>query len=99
MTKPEFEWYEFPSGKRKGMPKWQRRAAIAGDGTIFIPAIVAGGENTVFLCAGYDGTRVVYHSGHLYVPSDWVKREFPQVADVALKIEGRVAEASRGQAK
>ena len=57
---------------------------------VFVPAIIAGGEMEVFLCAGYDGTPLVVDKGHVYVPAPWVAREFPRAKETAEKIERQV---------
>jgi hypothetical protein len=52
----------------------------------------------VFLCAGFDGTPVVYDGKHAYYPADWIAREFPKAAEAADKAARKVREcfASEG---
>jgi hypothetical protein len=95
MKTDDLRWCEVPnppsSGKRA--PKWARSAALAGDGTVFIPAVVTGrSEMEVLLCAGYDGTQAVLVGKHTYYPADWIAREWPEVKELALKIEVGVRE-------
>ncbi len=73
------------------VPEWQRRAAIH-NGTVFAPAIVAGNEMTVFLCAGYDGTPCLQHEGHPFFPVDWMAREFPKAREICEKIKRRITQ-------
>ena len=84
----ELQWFEAPGAG----PKWVRRAAIDADGIIYIPAVAVGGEMEVFLCAGYDGTRVVFDGKHGYYPSHWLKREFPKSKELIEKVERRIKE-------
>jgi len=86
--KRDFQWFEAP-GKSA---KWARRAAVSSDGIIYIPGAIAGGEMNVFLCASYDGTSAVLDGDHVYYPSDWLKREFPESKDVVELIERRIKE-------
>jgi hypothetical protein len=65
-------------------------AALAGDGVVFMPAAAGGDERAVVLCASFDGVPMVTADKHVYVPCDWMAREFPEIADLAQKIERRV---------
>jgi hypothetical protein len=91
----EYQWCEVsldhlsPSKARK-VPKWARRAALSSDGTVFIPAVIAGSEMIIFLCAGYDGTRALVVGEHTYYPADWIAREFPKARETAEKIQRNV---------
>lgn len=73
-------------------PKWQRSAAIDQDGEVYIPAVIAGNEKTVFLCVAGDIEPVVIDSGHLFVRATWMAREFPAERAVCELILRRVAE-------
>ena len=77
-------------------PKWARSAAIDADGTVWVPAVVAGSEMAVFLCAGYDGTKALVVGKHAYYPSEWVKREFPDARELVEKIERRLKQELPG---
>jgi hypothetical protein len=58
------------------LPRWQRTVTVADNGVIFGPASIAGAEMSVFLCAGYDGTRCVMIDKHPFFPLSWMAREF-----------------------
>lgn len=60
---------------------------LGADGKCFIPAAVAGSEMDAVLCAGYDGVTIVKDGAHAYLPADWLRREYPRSASLALKIE------------
>jgi hypothetical protein len=86
-----FRWCEASAGDRK-VPVWARSAALAPDGAVFVPAAITGLEMDVILSAGYDGVTIVRYRKHAYVPVDWLRREYPKVADLATKIELSVRE-------
>ena len=78
-----------PEGyKRKG--KWALQAYLGDDDKVYAPAAIAGGEQYVFLCAAFDGVDFVLDAGHVYLPVDWLAAAFPEVAEVAEKIDARV---------
>ena len=73
----EFNVYTVPNdGFKKKMPAWQRSVLVHDDGTIFVPACLGASETEVMLCAGYDGIGIAQHKGHLFVPIDWLEKEF-----------------------
>lgn len=79
-----------PSNKA---PLWARSAALADDGTVFIPAAIAGNEMRTVLAATWDSNvPMVIDSGHAYLPSTWMARECPRNADICELIERRVRE-------
>jgi hypothetical protein len=59
-------------------------------GTVFIPAAIAGNEDMATFAAMADGVPCVEDSGHVYLPSGWIARECPRVADVCELIERQV---------
>jgi hypothetical protein len=84
-------WCEVDAGERK-VPAWLRSAALATDGTAFIPAAVVGSELDEVLSAEYDSVTIVRYRGHAYVPADWIRREYPQATDLSIRIERGVRE-------
>jgi hypothetical protein len=91
VTDQKFQWCTVDAGARK-VPVWLRSAALAPDGTVFVPAAIAGSEMDTLLSAAYDGTTMVKSDGHIYVPADWLKREYPKTAELVAKIEHGVRE-------
>lgn len=72
-------------------PEWGRSAAMADDGTVFVPGAIGDNETWVVLAAGYDNIPIVFDDDHLFVPARWLAKEFPgAVADLCVKIEQRV---------
>lgn len=84
------KWMYVENKDGSKFPEWLRSAALAEDGTVFVPLAIAGNENTAFLCAMFDGTRVIEDSGHLYVPADWLGGAMPSTAEICAKIAGNV---------
>ena len=98
MSEREFTWYQFtPIPKPKRWREWMGQIGVCNDGTVFIPAATTGkGDMEVLLCAGFDGTPIVKDKRHLLVPADWVKREFPQSAELVDKILSHVNKTPGG---
>jgi hypothetical protein len=65
--------------------RWRRQFgyyAIAEDGEIYLPGIVAYGAMPTFLAAAFDGVGYVRTGdGVLLYPVTWMCREFPDCAD------------------
>jgi hypothetical protein len=75
-------------------PEWGRTSFInPEDREVFAPAILAGNEGMVFLCACHDNVGVVRSAGHIYVPAAWMAREFPETATACGKIIERTRAA------
>ena len=83
-------YVENPAGHKK--PQWMLSAALADDGTVFVPAVIAGNEGRVLLMASWDGISSVFDDGHIYLPADWMALEWPDISDVCLQIKSRVHE-------
>ena len=92
-----FRWVAVPNppGYKK-TPLWKRSAAIDDQGDVWVPAVIAGSEKIVFLCAGYDGEPAVIESKHLFVRASWMAREFPETREVCEKITKRMREGFQG---
>lgn len=59
------------------LPEWKREAALAADGTVFMPAFFCGAENIVFLAVQNYEIPIILSGDHLLVPTDWVVKSFP----------------------
>jgi hypothetical protein len=71
-------------------PEWARSVAVY-DGRIFVPGAIGEHEFAVLLGASWDGNvPMIQDSDHSYFPSDWMKKEFPDKADVIEMIERKV---------
>lgn len=88
-----FQWYITESSKYLRLPLWQRTTAVAPDGTVYVPAVLAECEFFVWLGASWAGIPVFYHKKHLFVPTWWIAREYPALRALCQKIEARVKEA------
>jgi hypothetical protein len=72
------------------IPQWQRSAAVDSDGTVFVPAVIAGNEMAVLMAAGWDGNvPAVMDDGHVYLPAQWIAKEYPDTAEVCHLIESK----------
>lgn len=78
-----------PDGKR--IPEWRRAFGVSDTGAVFVPAAMAGDETemNVMLCACGDRQSTAVHLDHHFVPSDWLKREFPKHSELIDIIEAR----------
>ena len=70
----------------KPQPDWVRTAGIDVEGAVWVPAVIAGAELTVFLMASYDNEPITVSEDHLYVRAEWMKREIPAAAELCDKI-------------
>jgi hypothetical protein len=91
---PPCAWYQLDPPPGRKVPRWQLRAARAADGTIFIPAALAGREQAIALCAAYDGVPAIVDAGHVYLPAGWIAREYPAAAALCARIGSMIAEAA-----
>lgn len=91
--KSNLQTIEFNGPPDQVIPKWRRTLAVSGDGTVFMPAAVAGDEKKVGLCALYDGVSAAVVHKHLFLPTDWLAREYPVVADICANAEAKARES------
>lgn len=68
-----------PSETPKRIPEWQRTAFInESDDRVFLPSAIASmSDQTALLLCCIDGVSYVLDNNHVYVDSDWIKREYP----------------------
>lgn len=88
----ELRWCAVPNPPGHRKPEWFRSAALAEDGTVYAPAVVAGNELAVTMAATYDGVSALVSDHHVYLPTDWLAREYPVVADICEKIAQKTRE-------
>lgn len=61
------------------LPEWIRTTLVAGDGALFVPAVVApGGETAATLNSMHDRMPPVRFRGHAYVSIQWLRDQYPQ---------------------
>lgn len=92
-------WFCVPNPEHKRFPEWRRSFGIAHNGDVFVPAAMAGDDSElhVMACAAADGQVTAVHLDHHFVPSAWLKREFPKHFELIEMIEAR-AELSMAEA-
>lgn len=89
----EIRWYVVVGDE----PTWERAAALDSDNIVYMPAAACGHEAQVLLMISWDGNYpAIYGEGHLYVPCDWVIHNYPALKELALKIQERVTQYSKG---
>lgn len=86
----EIIWIVAEKDSTKRIPKWKRLVAYTPDNRVFVPAIIAGNEQEVFMCACFDGISCLADKGHIYAPTDWMSREFPATKETCAFIESKV---------
>jgi hypothetical protein len=71
-------------GNPKGanIPLWKRTSAMAEDKTVFMSASFCGPENIVFIATCNDGIPIILDGDHLFVPTEWVIKSFPNNKDL-----------------
>ncbi len=72
------------------LEEWARSAAIGDDGTVYVPAAIADHEAAVMLCAMWSAEYILIDDDHLYVSSDWMAREYPNLAALCELIRSKV---------
>ena len=80
MTEEYLEVVVLPKeGEKAVCPKWMRTLLIFEEGRrIMVPAAASGQHE--FLCsmaAGWDGILSTSYRGHVFLPLDWMRREYP----------------------
>lgn len=93
-----YDWIEFEFRSSRSVPKWARRVAVASNGTVFVPGLIAGNPTTIFICASCDGTAALVAGNHAYYPADWIAREFPKAAEAVRHIETMAREFMKSEA-
>ncbi|NWE28583.1 hypothetical protein [Pseudomonas gingeri] len=85
----DIRWFAAPNPDGKRFPEWRRSFGVDEAGIVFVPAAMAGDETemNVMLCASSEGQSTAVHLDHYYVPSGWLKREFPKHAELIEMIE------------
>lgn len=80
------QWFSVsrPQGTRE--PQWKLCAGIDDNGTVFAPAGITGNEQAVLLCACFDGVPAVVSKCHIYLPTTWLAKEYPDIAEVFRRI-------------
>jgi hypothetical protein len=51
---------------------------------------MTGNEKRAMLCASWDGVSAVLNANHVYLPVKWLAKEYPELSELARRIERRV---------
>lgn len=84
-------WFAVDNPEKKRFPEWRRSLGVGDKGTVFVPTAMAGDETefNVMLCALAEQQGVAVHLDHYFVPSTWLKQEFPKHFELIEIIENR----------
>lgn len=84
-------WFAVSNLEKKRYPEWRRSFGVTQEGVIFVPAAMAGdtAEHLVVVIAITDNQRVAEYLNHSFVPSGWLKRDFPKHRELIEIIETR----------
>ena len=61
-------WFVKSDSRKKKAPKWARSLCISDEGEVFIPSVLLGPEEAVFMMVAFDGVGIVKDRKHLYIP-------------------------------
>lgn len=86
-------WLLVDTPRVRKFPRWQRYVAVDDDGTVYASAAMTGDETAAFLSAAADGVSSVEDHGHIYLPTHWLARAFPQLAAVCRHLERQVRDS------
>jgi len=92
----KIQWFSVSNLDGKRFPEWRRSFGVSDNGTVFVPAAMAGDETeqNVMLCALGDKQGTAVYLDHHFVPSDWLKNEFPKHSELIEIIEARAQTVS-----
>ena len=80
--------------KFKKLPRWKRMFFYDEETKeVYLPAVVAGKEEAVFLCLCFDGVGCIRKYNHIYAPISWLRREYPETAELCDVVRKNVDKA------
>lgn len=86
----ELDWYIVENPPGHDRPQWQRSACVDIEGDIYAPAGLFGDEARAHLCAMWDGVSCVFREDHVYLPTYWLAKHYPDDSDLVAIIEVKV---------
>lgn len=95
-SKPDDQrFYQLEMGRKRSRLEKKAGQFAWINGRLFIPAIVTGEPpQLTLLSAAFDNTPMYHYKRTIFVPADWVEKEYPHLQD-ALKIVKARAEQVR----
>ncbi|MBA3006332.1 MAG: hypothetical protein KJ900_13585 [Proteobacteria bacterium] len=72
------------------VPKWQRSAIIDENLNVYVPAAASGNEVLAVMCALQDGVSSISSLGHAFLPADWMKNNYPDIACYCDKVSAKL---------
>lgn len=84
-------WFSVPNLEKKRYPEWRRSFGVNDERRVFVPAAMAAdtAAQLVVVLAITENQPVAEYLNHPFVPSDWLKRDFPKHRDLIEIIEAR----------
>ena len=74
--------------------QWQRTSFVDDNGTVFIPAAIFDSERRILWCLLYDNIKMMYQNRHVYAPTWWLIKEYPQHTAAIEIIQDRLLQES-----
>lgn len=91
IDKEKFQWFKCQSNNSR-LLEWQKMAGLSSDGDLFVPAVVAGEEKQVVLCATWDGEPLLLYSDHAFVRADWIMQNYddPKIRESLTRLKQKL---------
>jgi hypothetical protein len=89
-TKTEpIRWFRAENGPGFRLPLWARTVALDWEGTVYAAAATTDDEPGAILAASQEGVPILFDkaSERRFLPTAWMAREFPQIADICANID------------
>lgn len=83
-------WYVIENTAFTAFPEWIRTVGLSPSGQILLPAAMGDHDNEALVAISASeasGEPMVVHQEHLYVPGQWLRDEYPEIADLIWTVE------------
>ena len=83
-------WYVIENSEFTAFPEWIRTVGLTPGGQILLPAAMGEHDNEALVAISASeatGEPMVVHNKHLYVPSQWLREEYPAIAELIQTVE------------
>jgi hypothetical protein len=86
-------WYVIENTESTAFPEWIRTIGLTLGGQILLPAAMGDHDNEALVAISSSeatGDPMVVYREHLYVPSQWLRTEYPDIAELVMAVEAHV---------
>lgn len=91
------KWYVLEKNQNFNLPEWARTFGVNDEDIVFVPAGISPvSENEVYDRSSDVDIFCAQYNDHMYMPSNWLGNEFPEVADLCRMFENQ-AEKIKGE--